>query len=161
MTSWGALGWRGDSGPAPALLCVAEAAVHHPRAGAVLAVPQLGWSALHRYRGLLGLWGAQAGAQLELLGTGRAVGAYKESIFLLPSGKKQDTWFIVDPKSGEKQTTLSTEAWDGLCPSSPLLYIGRTRKPVLCPHRPPGARNGALEVTLCPAPVPRVRYHHV
>ncbi|XP_068278702.1 serine/threonine-protein kinase/endoribonuclease IRE2 isoform X2 [Nyctibius grandis] len=46
---------------------------------------------------------------------------------VLYTGKKQDTWFIVDPKSGEKQTTLSTEAWDGLCPSSPLLYIGRTQ----------------------------------
>ncbi|XP_068885936.1 serine/threonine-protein kinase/endoribonuclease IRE2 isoform X2 [Aphelocoma coerulescens] len=46
---------------------------------------------------------------------------------VLYTGKKQDTWFIVDPKSGEKQTTLSTEAWDGLCPTSPLLYIGRTQ----------------------------------
>ncbi|NWR66539.1 ERN1 endoribonuclease, partial [Bucorvus abyssinicus] len=46
---------------------------------------------------------------------------------VLYTGKKQDTWFIVDPKSGEKQTTLSTENWDGLCPSSPLLYIGRTQ----------------------------------
>ncbi|NXX12281.1 ERN1 endoribonuclease, partial [Podargus strigoides] len=46
---------------------------------------------------------------------------------VLYTGKKQDTWFIVDPKSGVKQTTLSTEAWDGLCPSSPLLYIGRTQ----------------------------------
>ncbi|XP_069726674.1 serine/threonine-protein kinase/endoribonuclease IRE2 [Phaenicophaeus curvirostris] len=46
---------------------------------------------------------------------------------VLYTGKKQDTWFIVDPKSGEKQTTFSTEAWDGLCPSSPLLYIGRTQ----------------------------------
>ncbi|NXH50980.1 ERN1 endoribonuclease, partial [Dicaeum eximium] len=46
---------------------------------------------------------------------------------VLYTGKKQDTWFVVDPKSGEKQTTLSTEAWDGLCPSSPLLYIGRTQ----------------------------------
>ncbi|XP_042720545.1 serine/threonine-protein kinase/endoribonuclease IRE2 isoform X1 [Lagopus leucura] len=46
---------------------------------------------------------------------------------VLYTGKKQDTWFIVDPKSGEKQTTLSTEAWDGVCPSSPLLYIGRTQ----------------------------------
>ncbi|XP_061849455.1 serine/threonine-protein kinase/endoribonuclease IRE2 isoform X2 [Colius striatus] len=46
---------------------------------------------------------------------------------VLYTGKKQDTWFIVDPKSGKKQTTLSTEAWDGLCPSSPLLYIGRTQ----------------------------------
>uniref|UniRef100_A0A672VD69 Serine/threonine-protein kinase/endoribonuclease IRE1 n=1 Tax=Strigops habroptila TaxID=2489341 RepID=A0A672VD69_STRHB len=46
---------------------------------------------------------------------------------VLYTGKKQDTWVIVDPKSGEKQTTLSTEAWDGLCPSRPLLYIGRTQ----------------------------------
>uniref|UniRef100_A0A803XSD1 Serine/threonine-protein kinase/endoribonuclease IRE1 n=1 Tax=Meleagris gallopavo TaxID=9103 RepID=A0A803XSD1_MELGA len=46
---------------------------------------------------------------------------------VLYTGKKLDTWFIVDPKSGEKQTTLSTEAWDGVCPSSPLLYIGRTQ----------------------------------
>ncbi|KFV72504.1 Serine/threonine-protein kinase/endoribonuclease IRE1, partial [Struthio camelus australis] len=46
---------------------------------------------------------------------------------VLYTGKKLDTWFIVDPKSGEKQTTLSTEAWDGQCPSSPLLYIGRTQ----------------------------------
>ncbi|NXL85007.1 ERN1 endoribonuclease, partial [Alectura lathami] len=46
---------------------------------------------------------------------------------VLYTGKKQDTWFVVDPKSGEKQTTLSTEAWDGVCPSSPLLYIGRTQ----------------------------------
>uniref|UniRef100_F7CBH6 non-specific serine/threonine protein kinase n=1 Tax=Ornithorhynchus anatinus TaxID=9258 RepID=F7CBH6_ORNAN len=45
---------------------------------------------------------------------------------ILYTGKKQDTWFLVDPKSGEKQTTLSTEAWDGLCPSAPL-YIGRTQ----------------------------------
>lgn len=55
---------------------------------------------------------------------------------LLFAGKKQDTWFVVDPKSGEKQTTLSTEASDGLCPSSPLLYIGRTRKPALLCHLP-------------------------
>ncbi|NXI40918.1 ERN1 endoribonuclease, partial [Galbula dea] len=46
---------------------------------------------------------------------------------VLYTGKKQDTWFIVDPKSGEKQTTLSTEAWEGLCPSRPLLFIGRTQ----------------------------------
>ncbi|KAM4698524.1 serine/threonine-protein kinase/endoribonuclease IRE2 [Rhinophrynus dorsalis] len=46
---------------------------------------------------------------------------------ILYTGKKLDTWFIVDPKSGEKQTTLSTESSEGLCPSSPLLYIGRTQ----------------------------------
>uniref|UniRef100_A0A8D0GYV6 non-specific serine/threonine protein kinase n=1 Tax=Sphenodon punctatus TaxID=8508 RepID=A0A8D0GYV6_SPHPU len=46
---------------------------------------------------------------------------------ILYTGKKQDTWFVVDPTSGQKQTTLSTEAWDGLCPSTPLLYIGRSQ----------------------------------
>ncbi|XP_078520921.1 serine/threonine-protein kinase/endoribonuclease IRE2 isoform X1 [Lissotriton helveticus] len=46
---------------------------------------------------------------------------------VLYTGKKQDTWFVVDPKSGERQTTLSTESSEGLCPSAPLLYIGRTQ----------------------------------
>uniref|UniRef100_A0A670KH29 Serine/threonine-protein kinase/endoribonuclease IRE1 n=1 Tax=Podarcis muralis TaxID=64176 RepID=A0A670KH29_PODMU len=46
---------------------------------------------------------------------------------ILYTGKKEDTWFVVDPASGKKQTTLSTEAWDGLCPQTPLLYIGRTQ----------------------------------
>ncbi|XP_043835748.1 serine/threonine-protein kinase/endoribonuclease IRE2 [Dromiciops gliroides] len=46
---------------------------------------------------------------------------------VLYTGRKQDTWFMVDPKSGKKQTMLSTEAWDGLYPSAPLLYIGRTQ----------------------------------
>jgi len=75
------------------------------------------------------------------------------------AGKKQDTWFIVDPKSGEKQTTLSTEAWDGLCPSSPLLYIGRTRKPAPLPARPAGPGSAALGSDR--VLVPRVRHHHV
>ncbi|KAM4023732.1 serine/threonine-protein kinase/endoribonuclease IRE2 [Anomaloglossus baeobatrachus] len=46
---------------------------------------------------------------------------------ILYTGKKQDSWFVLDPQSGEKQTTLSTDSSDGLCPSSPLLYIGRTQ----------------------------------
>ncbi|KAM9305462.1 serine/threonine-protein kinase/endoribonuclease IRE2 [Gastrophryne carolinensis] len=46
---------------------------------------------------------------------------------ILYTGKKTDSWFVVDPKSGQKQTTLSTQSSDGLCPSSPLLYIGRTQ----------------------------------
>lgn len=39
------------------------------------------------------------------------------------TGRKQDTWFVVDPESGETHMTLTTE---GL--STPQLYIGRTRK---------------------------------
>ncbi|XP_029433055.1 serine/threonine-protein kinase/endoribonuclease IRE2 [Rhinatrema bivittatum] len=45
----------------------------------------------------------------------------------LYTGKKQDTWFVVDPKSGEKQSTLSTESWDSLGPSAALLYFARTQ----------------------------------
>ncbi|XP_042293658.1 LOW QUALITY PROTEIN: serine/threonine-protein kinase/endoribonuclease IRE2 [Sceloporus undulatus] len=47
---------------------------------------------------------------------------------IIYTGKKEDTWFVVDPTSGQKQTTLSTEAWGGrLGPSTPLLYIGRSQ----------------------------------
>ncbi|XP_029142747.1 serine/threonine-protein kinase/endoribonuclease IRE1-like, partial [Protobothrops mucrosquamatus] len=42
------------------------------------------------------------------------------------TGKKEDTWFLVNPASGEKQSVLSPEAWDGLHPISPLLFIGRS-----------------------------------
>ncbi|XP_066517792.1 serine/threonine-protein kinase/endoribonuclease IRE1 isoform X2 [Hoplias malabaricus] len=45
---------------------------------------------------------------------------------ILYTGKKQDTWFVVDPQTGEKQTSLSTTSSDSICPSAPLLYIGRT-----------------------------------
>ncbi|XP_030636116.1 serine/threonine-protein kinase/endoribonuclease IRE1, partial [Chanos chanos] len=45
---------------------------------------------------------------------------------ILYTGKKQDTWFVVDPQTGEKQTSLSTGSSDSICPSAPLLYIGRT-----------------------------------
>uniref|UniRef100_A0AAY5EYI0 Serine/threonine-protein kinase/endoribonuclease IRE1 n=1 Tax=Electrophorus electricus TaxID=8005 RepID=A0AAY5EYI0_ELEEL len=45
---------------------------------------------------------------------------------MLYTGKKQDTWFVVDPQTGEKQTSLTTASSDSICPSAPLLYIGRT-----------------------------------
>ncbi|MBN3274169.1 ERN1 endoribonuclease, partial [Polyodon spathula] len=45
---------------------------------------------------------------------------------VLYTGKKHDTWFVVDPKTGEKQTTLTTETSNNICPSAPLLYIGRS-----------------------------------
>lgn len=41
----------------------------------------------------------------------------------LPAGRKQDAWFVVDPESGETQMALATES-----PSTPRLYIGRTRE---------------------------------
>lgn len=39
------------------------------------------------------------------------------------TGRKQDAWFVVDPESGETQLTLTTDG-----PSTPRLYIGRTRE---------------------------------
>ncbi|XP_078273922.1 serine/threonine-protein kinase/endoribonuclease IRE1 isoform X2 [Rhinoraja longicauda] len=45
---------------------------------------------------------------------------------ILYTGKKQDLWFIVDPETGEKQTTLTTDMSGNICPTTPLLYIGRT-----------------------------------
>lgn len=92
-------------------------------------------------------WGGGPAEQLQGRRGARGPGGVRHGVdVLLFAGKKQDTWFVVDPKSGEKQTTLSTEASDGLCPSSPLLYIGRTRKPALlccvpvlgCPPAPWG-----------------------
>lgn len=44
----------------------------------------------------------------------------------LKKGKKQDVWFVVDPETGEKQTSLTTSASESICPNTPLLYIGRT-----------------------------------
>ncbi|XP_021093183.1 serine/threonine-protein kinase/endoribonuclease IRE2 [Heterocephalus glaber] len=54
------------------------------------------------------------------------------------TGRKQDTWFVVDPESGETQMTLTTE---GL--SAPRLYIGRTQYTVTMqdPKTPAQRRN--------------------
>lgn len=43
-------------------------------------------------------------------------------------GKKQDLWYVVDLLTGEKQQTLTSSFADMLCPSSSLLYLGRTGK---------------------------------
>ncbi|KAL4597529.1 serine/threonine-protein kinase/endoribonuclease IRE1, partial [Arapaima gigas] len=40
--------------------------------------------------------------------------------------KKQDLWYVVDPLTGEKQQTLTSSFAETLCPSSSLLYLGRT-----------------------------------
>lgn len=45
---------------------------------------------------------------------------------MLYTGKKQDVWFVVDPETGEKQTSLTTTSSESICPNTPLLYIGRT-----------------------------------
>ncbi|XP_077828563.1 serine/threonine-protein kinase/endoribonuclease IRE1 isoform X4 [Macaca mulatta] len=41
-------------------------------------------------------------------------------------GKKQDIWYVIDLLTGEKQQTLSSAFADSLCPSTSLLYLGRT-----------------------------------
>lgn len=33
---------------------------------------------------------------------------------------------MVDPETGEKQTSLTTSSSESICPNTPLLYIGRT-----------------------------------
>eukprot|EP00069_Balaena_mysticetus_P010118 bmy_06545T0 len=45
---------------------------------------------------------------------------------ILYMGKKQDIWYVVDLLTGEKQQTLSSAFADSLCPSTSLLYLGRT-----------------------------------
>uniref|UniRef100_A0A8C1IVW3 non-specific serine/threonine protein kinase n=1 Tax=Cyprinus carpio TaxID=7962 RepID=A0A8C1IVW3_CYPCA len=45
---------------------------------------------------------------------------------ILYMGKKQDVWYVVDLLTGEKQQTLTSSYAEMLCPSSSLLYLGRT-----------------------------------
>nr|XP_045230525.1 serine/threonine-protein kinase/endoribonuclease IRE1 isoform X2 [Macaca fascicularis] len=45
---------------------------------------------------------------------------------ILYMGKKQDIWYVIDLLTGEKQQTLSSAFADSLCPSTSLLYLGRT-----------------------------------
>ncbi|XP_036382252.1 serine/threonine-protein kinase/endoribonuclease IRE1-like [Megalops cyprinoides] len=45
---------------------------------------------------------------------------------ILYMGKKQDLWYVVDLLTGEKQQTLTSSFAETLCPSSSLLYLGRT-----------------------------------
>ncbi|NXX52722.1 ERN1 endoribonuclease, partial [Scopus umbretta] len=45
---------------------------------------------------------------------------------ILYMGKKQDIWYVIDLMTGEKQQTLSSSFAESLCPSTSLLYLGRT-----------------------------------
>uniref|UniRef100_A0A8D0GK82 Serine/threonine-protein kinase/endoribonuclease IRE1 n=1 Tax=Sphenodon punctatus TaxID=8508 RepID=A0A8D0GK82_SPHPU len=45
---------------------------------------------------------------------------------ILYMGKKQDIWYVIDLMTGEKQQTLTSSFADSLCPSTSLLYLGRT-----------------------------------
>ncbi|XP_061471498.1 serine/threonine-protein kinase/endoribonuclease IRE1 isoform X2 [Rhineura floridana] len=45
---------------------------------------------------------------------------------ILYMGKKQDSWYVVDLMTGEKQQTLTSSFAESLCPSTSLLYLGRT-----------------------------------
>ncbi|GCB80293.1 hypothetical protein scyTo_0016150 [Scyliorhinus torazame] len=45
---------------------------------------------------------------------------------VLYMGKKQDIWYVVDPMTGVKQQTLTASFAESMCPSTPLLYLGRT-----------------------------------
>lgn len=52
----------------------------------------------------------------------------------LCTGKKQDLWYVVDLLTGEKQQTLTSSFAEMLCPSSSLLYLGRTGKNTTSPN---------------------------
>ncbi|XP_053564106.1 serine/threonine-protein kinase/endoribonuclease IRE1 [Bombina bombina] len=45
---------------------------------------------------------------------------------ILYMGKKQDIWYVIDIITGEKQQTLTSSFAESLCPSTSLLYLGRT-----------------------------------
>ncbi|KAG9472051.1 hypothetical protein GDO78_021525 [Eleutherodactylus coqui] len=45
---------------------------------------------------------------------------------ILYMGKKQDAWYLVDLVTGKKQQTLTSSFAESLCPSTSLLYLGRT-----------------------------------
>ncbi|XP_063816976.1 serine/threonine-protein kinase/endoribonuclease IRE1 isoform X1 [Pseudophryne corroboree] len=45
---------------------------------------------------------------------------------ILYMGKKQDVWYVIDLVTGEKQQTLTSTFAESLCPSTSLLYLGRT-----------------------------------
>uniref|UniRef100_A0A8C4Y719 Serine/threonine-protein kinase/endoribonuclease IRE1 n=1 Tax=Gopherus evgoodei TaxID=1825980 RepID=A0A8C4Y719_9SAUR len=45
---------------------------------------------------------------------------------ILYMGKKQDIWYVIDLVTGEKQQTLTSSFAESLCPSTSLLYLGRT-----------------------------------
>uniref|UniRef100_A0A7M4DZU0 Serine/threonine-protein kinase/endoribonuclease IRE1 n=1 Tax=Crocodylus porosus TaxID=8502 RepID=A0A7M4DZU0_CROPO len=45
---------------------------------------------------------------------------------ILYMGKKQDIWYVVDLLTGEKQQTLTSSFAESICPSTSLLYLGRT-----------------------------------
>lgn len=52
----------------------------------------------------------------------------KVFLCLFVVGKKQDVWYVVDLLTGEKKQTLTSSYAEMLCPSSSLLYLGRTGK---------------------------------
>ncbi|KAJ1129588.1 hypothetical protein NDU88_007955 [Pleurodeles waltl] len=45
---------------------------------------------------------------------------------ILYMGKKQDIWYVIDTMTGVKQQTLTPSSAESLCPSTSLLYLGRT-----------------------------------
>lgn len=81
-------------------------------------------------------------------------------------GKKQDVWFVVDPETGEKQTSLTTSSSESICPNTPLLYIGRTGMVYTQTHTHTPAHTGIfmhlglLSINFAPACY-RIHGYHV
>lgn len=100
----------------------AETAFYDPRAGAVGSLQKLRRHTLHRSdtKRLC----TEDGWALLGLETGKYL--ISPLCVCLHAGKKHDVWFVVDPETGEKQTSLTTSSSESICPNTPLLYIGRT-----------------------------------
>lgn len=131
------------------LTCVsAETAVHHPWAGAVSSLQEFWRHALHRWDAV---WKSPPGRKPLTNKTDFVARSLKK-------GKKQDVWFVVDPETGEKQTSLTTSASESICPNTPLLYIGRTGKSLELSRTRILLRCAASHFGLAPR---RVHGHHV
>lgn len=116
-------------------LCVdesAEAAFYHPWAGAVSSLQELWWDTLYRSETVREMVRtADKYSFVTVCETDNWIFDRPHCCLLIillciHAGKKQDVWFVVDPETGEKQTSLTTSSSNSICPNSPLLYIGRT-----------------------------------
>ncbi|CAG11431.1 unnamed protein product, partial [Tetraodon nigroviridis] len=70
---------------------------------------------------------------------------------VLYMGKKQDLWYVVDLLTGEKQQTLTSSFAEMLCPSSSLLYLGRTGKSSTPVNQSSGCDLAQQQRHVCPS----------
>lgn len=122
----------------------AETSLHHPRAGSVSSLQEFWWYSLYRWDLMCALacvrdrYAEKYSSYFIIVvsETDRNIFDILQCSLLIffsvcvcvcaLAGKKQDVWFVVDPETGEKQTSLTTSSSESICPNTPLLYIGRT-----------------------------------